>query len=194
MRKVKKKRLIDLDYYCKLYKDAFNIKDKNTLKLRDNKIKVKFFGFFFIILACVTASVFLSDEKQVLYDLFEFINSFFSITIGFTITSLVFLVGDFTRFKTALSKDLEVEVIEGLCKQLSATLLLSIYSNILTIILGMLNNFLFHSIAFKVSSFLILIINYIYLFIIYSLVGLSLFLLLRSLRFLKKYIDFAIKL
>lgn len=186
--------MLDISYYCDLYKDAFNIRNKNTLKLRDNKIKIKLGIFFGIIFILVTVSIFFTDEKQLVYDLFEFINSFFSITVGFTITSLVFLVGDFSRFKSDSLKELEQEVKEGICKQLSATLLLSIYSNILTIIIGMVNNLIIYSVNLMLNNKIILLINYIYIFLIYTLIGLSIFLLLRSLRFLKKYIDIVIKI
>lgn len=177
-----------------LFKEAFNIKNKNTLKLRHKYFYGKLIFVVFLILILSIIFVKSTDEHKEIFDLFSTIINFYSITVGFTISALVFLAGDFNKFKKEVISGFSDKEQEDICKQLSSTLLMSIYFNIYIILLGIFNNYLIFNIDVPLFFHDFLeIINIVYTFIIFSLFLFSILLLFISLKHLKKYIELTIK-
>lgn len=118
---------------------------------------------------------------------------FFSITIGFTITALVFLADSFSKFKKNVLHTLSERVKRKICQQLSSTLILSISINLFVIMIGFINNNILINISLINNEECIKVLNFIGYFFVYTLFYISLYLIFKTLKYLKKYIDYIIE-
>ncbi|EGQ4402380.1 hypothetical protein EEO29_08985, partial [Staphylococcus pseudintermedius] len=122
-----------------------------------------------------------------------FFIDFFSITIGFTITALVFLADSFSKFKKNVLHTLSERVKRKICQQLSSTLILSISINLFVIMIGFINNNILINISLINNEECIKVLNFIGYFFVYTLFYISLYLIFKTLKYLKKYIDYIIE-
>ncbi|HDH4656362.1 TPA: hypothetical protein PI222_002775, partial [Staphylococcus aureus] len=110
-------------YYKDLIKEAFNIENKNALKLQKLKIIYRLLtGLIIVLVFTVITNILAENLKELMKQTFEFFIDFFSITIGFTITALVFLADSFSKFKQNVLNGLSEKVKKKVCQQLSSTL------------------------------------------------------------------------
>ncbi|KIU00736.1 hypothetical protein SD73_01035, partial [Staphylococcus aureus] len=116
----------------------------------------------------------------------------FGVLIGFTITTLVFLAGTFVDFKHNQLNGYDEEVKIKICKQISATFILSIVINLSIVLLGLIYNNLLFNIRLNVSDYILDILNILGFVFVYSAITLAILLIFRSIFFLKKYIDMII--
>ncbi|MEJ3651307.1 hypothetical protein, partial [Staphylococcus aureus] len=84
------------------------------------------------------------------------------------------------------------EVKIKICKQISATFILSIVINLSIVLLGLIYNNLLFNIRLNVSDYILDILNILGFVFVYSAITLAILLIFRSIFFLKKYIDMII--
>lgn len=175
-----------------LFKESFNIDNKNELKYNKTIFsKIVFFCVFIILLVLLSLGL-INDEPKFMKNLFSQLINFFGVLIGFTITTLVFLAGTFVDFKHNQLKGYEEEVKIKICKQISSTFILSIVTNLNIVLLGLLYNNIFYKIRINVSENTLLILNAIGFIFVYSIITIAILIIFRSIIFLKKYIDLII--
>lgn len=180
-------------YYKDLIKEAFNIENKNALRLQKLKIIYRLLtGLIIVLIFTVITNILAENLKELMKQTFEFFIDFFSITIGFTITALVFLADSFSKFKQNVLNGLSEKVKKKVCQQLSSTLILSISINLLVIMIGFVNNNVLNNISLIKNKTVIMILNYLGYFFVYTLLYVSLYLIFKSVKYLKKYIDYII--
>lgn len=169
-----------------LIRESFNI--DNVKKLRYKKLKfsnIAFFSILIIILVLLSINL-INDKTKFMKELFSQLINFFGVLIGFTITTLVFLAGTFVDFKHNQLNGYDEEVKIKICKQISATFILSI------VLLGLIYNNLLFNIRLNVSDYILDILNILGFVFVYSAITLAILLIFRSIFFLKKYIDMII--
>lgn len=175
-----------------LIKESFNI--DNVKKLRYKKLKfsnITFFSILIIILVLLSINL-INDKPKFMKELFSQLINFFGVLIGFTITTLVFLAGTFVDFKHNQLNGYDEEVKIKICKQISATFILSIVINLSIVLLGLIYNNLLFNIRLNVSDYILDILNILGFVFVYSAITLAILLIFRSIFFLKKYIDMII--
>ncbi|HCY4882549.1 TPA: hypothetical protein O1V42_002363, partial [Staphylococcus aureus] len=133
-----------------------------------------------------------NDKPKFMKELFSQLINFFGVLIGFTITTLVFLAGTFVDFKHNQLNGYDEEVKIKICKQISATFILSIVINLSIVLLGLIYNNLLFNIRLNVSDYILDILNILGFVFVYSAITLAILLIFRSIFFLKKYIDMII--
>ncbi|EHP0474572.1 hypothetical protein OP540_002182, partial [Staphylococcus pseudintermedius] len=85
-------------YYKNLIKEAFNIENRQALCLKKKEIASGFVTCIIIVFIFTLITNYLNvNLKELMKQTFEFFIDFFSITIGFTITALVFLADSFSK-------------------------------------------------------------------------------------------------
>lgn len=177
-------------YYKRLIKEAFNIENRKALSLQKKKILIKTItGFMIVLIFTIITNSYAVDLKNIMKNIFDFFIDFFSITIGFTITALVFLADSFSKFKEKKLGTLSNKVKKKVCQQLSSTLILSISINLLVIIIGFVNNNILINISIINDDAWIISLNYFGYFFVYTLFYISIYLIVRTLKYLKEYID-----
>ncbi|HHD1071311.1 TPA: hypothetical protein ACN1ZF_002553, partial [Staphylococcus aureus] len=134
----------------------------------------------------------INDKPKFMKELFSQLINFFGVLIGFTITTLVFLAGTFVDFKHNQLNGYDEEVKIKICKQISATFILSIVINLSIVLLGLIYNNLLFNIRLNVSDYILDILNILGFVFVYSAITLAILLIFRSIFFLKKYIDMII--
>ncbi|HAR5380108.1 TPA: hypothetical protein O9L84_001026 [Staphylococcus aureus] len=175
-----------------LIRESFNI--DNVKKLIYKKLKfsnIAFFSILIIILVLLSINL-INDKPKFMKELFSQLINFFGVLIGFTITTLVFLAGTFVDFKHNQLNGYDEEVKIKICKQISATFILSIVINLSIVLLGLIYNNLLFNIRLNVSDYILDILNILGFVFVYSAITLAILLIFRSIFFLKKYIDMII--
>ncbi|HAR6498209.1 TPA: hypothetical protein I1843_002344, partial [Staphylococcus pseudintermedius] len=106
-------------YYKNLIKEAFNIENRQALCLKKKEIASGFVTCIIIVFIFTLITNYLNvNLKELMKQTFEFFIDFFSITIGFTITALVFLADSFSKFKKNVLHTLSERVKRKICQQL----------------------------------------------------------------------------
>lgn len=183
-----------IKYLKVLIKEAYNFENREALKYKTINTKYRLFKFLIIALLFSSVTIILSpNEKDTLYNIFDFLINFYAITIGFTITALVFLAGTFIDFKNSQLKNYEENVKIKICKQLSSTFILSILINVSIVMIGFINNNILINIKNNINEYIIMLFNLVIFILVYSMLFISLILFIRSINFLKKYIDLIIE-
>lgn len=181
-------------YYKNLIKEAFNIENRQALCLKKKEIASGFVTCIIIVFIFTLITNYLNvNLKELMKQTFEFFYWFFSITIGFTITALVFLADSFSKFKKNVLHTLSERVKRKICQQLSSTLILSISINLFVIMIGFINNNILINISLINNEECIKVLNFIGYFFVYTLFYISLYLIFKTLKYLKKYIDYIIE-
>ncbi|EGQ3783300.1 hypothetical protein JSP12_002069 [Staphylococcus pseudintermedius] len=181
-------------YYKNLIKEAFNIENRQALCLKKKEIASGFVTCIIIVFIFTLITNYLNvNLKELMKQTFEFFIDFFSITIGFTITALVFLADSFSKFKKNVLHTLSERVKRKICQQLSSTLILSISINLFVIMIGFINNNILINISLINNEECIKVLNFIGYFFVYTLFYISLYLIFKTLKYLKKYIDYIIE-
>lgn len=181
------------NYFIKLFKEAFNIDNRNDFKslFRKNQIKFKIAMLFIVAVSASLVLVFGNySEKDEIRNMLSFVINIYSILIGFTVTALVFLISDFTRFKVTKLKGYDEGVKIKICKQLSSSILCSIYINFGVIAIAFINNYIVYYLDLTFLKYISVIINFTYILPILSVIILSFLMIVRILFFIKKYIDY----
>lgn len=166
-----------------LIKESFNI--DNVKKLRYKKLKfsnIAFFSILIIILVLLSINL-INDKPKFMKELFSQLIIFFGVLIGFTITTLVFLAGTFVDFKHNQLNGYDEEVKIKICKQISATFILSIVINLSIVLLGLIYNNLLFNIRLNVSDYILDILNILGFVFVYSAITLAILLIFRSIFF-----------
>lgn len=183
-----------IKYLKVLIKEAYNFENREALKYKTINPKYRLFKFLIIALLFSSVTIILSpNEKDTLYNIFDFLINFYAITIGFTITALVFLAGTFIDFKNSQLKNYEENVKIKICKQLSSTFILSILINVSIVMIGFINNNILINIKININEYIIMLFNLVIFILVYSTLFISLILFIRSINFLKIYIDLIIE-
>lgn len=180
-----------------LIKESYNFKDKRdfNIKYQDKISRIIIIAFLLLIIS-ILVSIFHTSPKYYVIEILNFSTNFYSIIIGFCITSVVFLAGDFNRFQDKTLDGLDDDEKINTCKQISSTLLLTIYLSIFILIISVLNNYIFINTDFVfnyIPDIILIFINTIYIFFIFMNLFLSIILILKTLKYLKKYIDMVIE-
>lgn len=183
-----------IKYLKVLIKEAYNFENREALKNKTINPKYRLFKILIIALLFSSVTIILSpNEKDTLYNIFDFLINFYAITIGFTITALVFLAGTFIDFKNSQLKNYEENVKIKICKQLSSTFILSILINVSIVMIGFINNNILINIKININEYIIMLFNFVIFILVYSMLFISLILFIRSINFLKIYIDLIIE-
>lgn len=183
-----------IKYLKVLIKEAYNFENREALKNKTINPKYRLFKILIIALLFSSVTIILSpNEKDTLYNIFDFLINFYAITIGFTITALVFLAGTFIDFKNSQLKNYEENVKIKICKQLSSTFILSILINVSIVMIGFINNNILINIKININEYIIMLFNLVIFILVYSMLFISLILFIRSINFLKIYIDLIIE-
>ncbi|WQJ72667.1 hypothetical protein P3U44_07240 [Mammaliicoccus sciuri] len=182
-----------------LIRESYNVKGfSDFLQKNNNKFLIikAVITFFIIFSISLLVSIYSTNPKLYFVNFLDFTINFYSIIIGFCITAVVFLAGDFNKFKEKALVNLEDNEKINTCKQISSTLLLNIYLSIFILLLAICNNYIFNelNIGEYVTDKALIFINSIYMTIVFLILIFSISLILKTLIYLKKYIDMVIKL
>lgn len=175
--------------------ESYNAKNKDDFIYKLKKKRLISLGLLLLFFTIII--VFTHDnQKQFIFKLLTYSLNFYSILIGFCITSVIYLAGDFNKFKDKIIDYQENEEKINTCKQISSTLLLTIYISFLIVVLGLINNYVFGNfdlIVLVKNRCILNVINFIYIYFVITLLTISISLAFKTLKYLKKYIDMVIE-